>query len=203
MDAVIHHILKTKSIVEYLERKGHQPFKMLSGGRLSYLCPFSDHNESKPSFMVWTNAEYENFHCFGCQRGYSIIHLVATLEGITYRQAVEVLGEGLEVSLGEDVKLQLELLDKKLSGASGRQEIAGKLYTIGTQCRYYLESVDYAESEVVLVDGFFSELDKSVLNLEFDALDSYTEHLSGILRQRREKYEALSRENQRAELEKE
>lgn len=202
MDATIYQILKTKSIVEYLERKGHQPFKMLSGGRLSYLCPFPDHNETKPSFMVWTNAEFENFHCFGCQRGYSIIHLVAGLDNIPYRKAVEILSEGVEVSLEEDVKLELELLDKRLSKSDTKLEIAQKLYAIGTQCRYYLEGVEYAESEVELVDGFFRELDQCLLDLDFDAVDVCFNYLRDVLCKRRDKFEML-REAKRKELESE
>ena len=52
-----------------MEKKGHFPVKNLTGGRLSYLCPLPWHAESKPSFVVWTNSEYENFYCFGCFPG--------------------------------------------------------------------------------------------------------------------------------------
>ncbi len=194
MDSLVYHILKKKPIVEYLERKGHRPVKMLSGGRLSYLCPFPDHRETKPSFMVWTDSEFENFHCFGCQRGYSIIHIVAGLEGISYKQAVQTLSDGVEVSLEEDVRLQLEFLDKKLSSENERASIAEKLLAIGTRCRYYLESVDYKDSEVGIVDRFYEELDRLVLDLDFDAVDECFENLSPILRLRRDKFECISRD---------
>ena len=68
LQSVIEHILKKKSIVEYLEKKGYQPFKQLTGGKLSYLCPLPGHTETRPSFFVWTNSEFENFYCFGCLR---------------------------------------------------------------------------------------------------------------------------------------
>lgn len=200
MDSTIYQILKNKPIVAYLERKGHQPVKMLSGGRLSYLCPFPDHNETKPSFMVWTNAEFENFHCFGCQRGYSIIHLVAGLENIPYRKAVELLSEGVEVSLSEDVKIELELLDKRLSKTDTKFETAQKLYAISTQCRCYLEGVGYDEGEVHLMDTFLKEVDHCLLELDFDAIDDCYNHLRDILRLRRDKFEVLRREKMRIQL---
>lgn len=203
MDSLVYHILKKKSIVDYLERKGHKPFKMLSGGRLNYLCPFLDHKESKPSFMVWTNAEFENFHCFGCQRGYSIIHLVAGLEEIPYRQAVEILSDGVEVSLEEDVRLQLELLDKRLLGGETKTAIGDKLLAIGTRCRYYLESVDHATSEVDIVDRFYEQLDQLVLNLDFDEVDECFDNLSPILRLRRDKFENIRRDALRQQLQEE
>jgi DNA primase len=193
MDSLVYQILKTKSIVDYLERKGHKPVRQLSGGRFSYLCPFVDHKETKPSFMVWTNAEFENFHCFGCQRGYSIVHLVAALEEVPYREAVEILGEGLEVSLEEDVRLQIDLLDKRLSHGGSTADMAQKLLTIGTRCRYYLESVDLAESEVTIVDKFYETLDSFILNLNFEAVDACFEILSSILRLRRDKFSRLHR----------
>jgi len=194
MDSLVYQILKTKSIVDYLERKGHRPFKHLSGGRLSYLCPFPDHKESKPSFMVWTNAEFENFHCFGCQRGYSIIHLVAALEEVPYRKAVEILGEGVEVSLEEDVRLQIEFLEKRLSSGDSKADISQKLLTIGTRCRYYLESVDLAGSEVGIVDKFYNEIDSFVRNLDFESIDSCFDQISSILHLRQIKFSKIHKE---------
>lgn len=200
MNSTVYNILKKKSIVSYLERKGHHPFKHLSGGRLSYLCPFSDHNETKPSFMVWTNADFENFHCFGCQRGYSIIHLVAGLENIPYRKAIEILSEGVEVSLSEDVKVELELLDKRLDQSDTKLEMAQKLYTVGTQCRCYLESVEHNKFETDLVDKFFAELDQRLLELDFDAIDSCYNYLRDVLRLRRDKFELLKREEMKLKV---
>ena len=59
-------ICKAKPITDYLTKKGHQPAKRMSGGKISYCCPLPDHKEKKPSFVVYTQGPYQNFYCFGC-----------------------------------------------------------------------------------------------------------------------------------------
>jgi hypothetical protein len=120
---------------------------------------------------------------------------VAALEDIPYRKAVEVLSEGVEVSLEEDVRLQLELLDKKLSQGATKTDIAQTLLALGTRCRYYLESVEYAETEVEIVDKFYETIDNLILDFDFDAITECFMMLSNILRLRRDKFEQIRRAN--------
>jgi hypothetical protein len=192
MESLVYQILRKKLITVYLESKGHRPVKSLSAGRFMYLCPFADHQESKPSFMVWTNSEFENFYCFGCQRHYSIIDLVVGLENISYRGAVTLLGEGVEVSLEEDVKLQIELFGKLIQNDI-KDELAIKLLSISTRARYYLESVNYAKSELDIIDGFYAAVDQAVLDFDFETIDDYHNNLTDILRLRQDKFEQLER----------
>lgn len=189
MSFEIARVLKKKTIVSYLEKKGHRPIRSLSGGRLTYLCPFPDHNESKPSFMVWTNSEFQNFHCFGCQRSYNIVHLVAGLEDIPYRKALELLSEDVEISILADCGVETEQLCKQTEQDMTKLDVAQKLYAIGTMCRYYLECVDYEEQEVKLVDKFNSVIDKYMANLEFDDIDACFLNLNKVIRARKDKFE--------------
>lgn len=66
-----------------------------SGAHWKACCPF--HNEKTPSFMV--NEERQMFHCFGCGKGGDMFTFVEEIEGIGFREALELLAEraGVEV----------------------------------------------------------------------------------------------------------
>lgn len=66
-----------------------------SGAHWKACCPF--HNEKTPSFMV--NEERQMFHCFGCGKGGDVFSFVEEIEGIGFREALELLAEkaGVEV----------------------------------------------------------------------------------------------------------
>ena len=193
-------ILKKKTIVDYLERKGHHPVKHSSNGRLFYLCPFPDHKETKPSFVVWTNAEFENFRCFGCLRCYHIVHLVAALEGISYREAIKVLSAGMEVSLAEDVELELELIDKMYAKSPERQ-LSENMLSISSLCRSYLLGVKNDPTECQAFDKFFSVLDTAVRDVDFEVIEDALVCLPRILRLRKAKYKAACLQKMRQEFE--
>jgi DNA primase len=193
--SVIDQVCSKKSIIGYLEEKGHKPFKVLTGGKFAYLCPFPDHNETKPSFIVWTNSEHENFHCFGCQRGFSIVHLVAGLESISFKDALERLCEGLEVSL-EDSVMYSTALSAKAANEKDTQlgYIADRLTVISSLCRTYLESVDNDPNEQCIIDRLYRQVDSELANFELDKIDDTAAYLPEILQRRREKFEQLKLE---------
>lgn len=66
-----------------------------AGSHWKACCPF--HNEKTPSFMV--SDERQMFHCFGCGKGGDMFTFVEEIEGIGFREALELLAEraGVEV----------------------------------------------------------------------------------------------------------
>lgn len=193
-------ILKKKTITDYLERKGHHPVKHSSNGRLFYLCPFPDHKEKKPSFVVWTNADFENFRCFGCLRCYHIVHLVSALENISYREAVKILSEGMEVSLAEDIQLELELIDK-IYGKTPERQLSENMMSISSLCLNYLAGVNNDPAECLVFDKFFAVLDAAVRDVEFEVIENALVYLPRVLRLRKAKYKAAQLAKQRQEFE--
>ena len=161
--SLVYHILKKKSIVDYLEHKGHQPVKVLSGGKLSYLCPFADHKEKKPSFIVWTNADYENFRCFGCLRNYNIINLVSELEGISYKDAISRLSEDMEINIREDISLELDLIRKSYDDRLFEAGLSESLLSLSSLGHAYLKSVDMDETEQGIMNKLWCEIDRAVI----------------------------------------
>lgn len=196
MQSLIENILKKKSIVEYLEKRDIRPIKRLSGGKLSYLCPLPDHKESKPSFIVYTNDEYENFYCFGCNRGTTIIQLVAAIEQITVKKAINILSEGAEIT----DEMEIELSENKMYREHTSEEyinLFGNLSTLrilSEICQVYLQNVNYEGHEVKIIDNFWERVDQWILDYDFEQLKDLYVYLPGILRYRRDKYEIFKKE---------
>ncbi|WP_248581161.1 DNA primase [Nocardioides sp. InS609-2] len=65
------------------------------GGSLKGLCPF--HDEKSPSFHVTPARQF--WHCFGCGEGGDVISFLMKIDGVTFVEAVERLGEKYGVQL--------------------------------------------------------------------------------------------------------
>ena len=65
------------------------------GRRSLGLCPF--HKEKTPSFSV--DAENGLFYCFGCHKGGDMIQFVQEVEGVGFKEALEVLARKAGVTL--------------------------------------------------------------------------------------------------------
>ncbi len=88
-------ILKERKITDYLASKGIFP-KREHGGRKMYICPIHQ-GDTFPSMTVFTDAEYENYYCFGCHSGTTILNLVSDMEQVDRRQSFKMLIKGLDI----------------------------------------------------------------------------------------------------------
>ncbi len=66
-----------------------------AGAHYKACCPF--HQERSPSFMV--NEEKNMWHCFGCGKGGDAFAFVMEIEGLDFREALELLAEKAGVEL--------------------------------------------------------------------------------------------------------
>lgn len=74
---------------EYLQ------LKPAGSGSFKTCCPF--HQEKTPSFFV--NRQRQSWHCFGCDKGGDIISFVMDMEGMDFRDALELLAQKAGVQL--------------------------------------------------------------------------------------------------------
>ncbi len=79
------HILNEINIVPFLEGEGFAPKKLGSIYRIQ--CPF--HDDSTPSVSIST--EKNVWHCFGCQKGGSLITFIELLQGISRLKAISYI----------------------------------------------------------------------------------------------------------------
>ena len=93
-DVVLEQLKRDVSVRRLAEAKG-VALKQSGDDNLLGHCPF--HEDKTPSFVV---SEKKNlWHCLGaCRAGGSVIDFVMRAQGVTFRHAVELLREGVDLS---------------------------------------------------------------------------------------------------------
>ncbi|MFN7924457.1 MAG: DNA primase [Bryobacteraceae bacterium] len=104
------------------------------------LCPF--HQEKTPSFNVRGDRQY--FHCFGCQKGGSVIDFVMELEGLTFWEACKQLAERYGIPIPKQRAAESDRETRERAGVYEANEIAQRIFRgallspAGQQAREYL-----------------------------------------------------------------
>lgn len=119
-DELIDEIKNNNDIVDVVSQYVHLK---RSGRNYFGLCPF--HNEKSPSFAV--SPDKQIFHCFGCGVGGNVIHFISKIEGINYRESIELLAERANITLPK-----LESI-----GDNKTQELKDKIYQINKEAAYF------------------------------------------------------------------
>lgn len=91
-EEILEDIRQSNDIVDVIS----QYVRLKRSGRNFFgLCPF--HNEKSPSFSV--SPDKQIFHCFGCGVGGNIFTFISKIEGISFRESIEVLAERANIQL--------------------------------------------------------------------------------------------------------
>jgi DNA primase len=88
-------IQEIKSRVNIVEVIGEYVRLTKAGQNYKGLCPF--HTEKTPSFMV--SPQKNIFHCFGCGKGGNIFSFLMDLKGLSFPDAVSMLGERVGIRI--------------------------------------------------------------------------------------------------------
>ena len=91
-DGLIDEIRNNNDIVDVISQ--YVVLKR-SGRNFFGLCPF--HKEKSPSFSV--SPDKQIFHCFGCGVGGDVFRFVGKIEGLDFREAVEMLADKVGIIL--------------------------------------------------------------------------------------------------------
>ncbi len=101
---------------------GYLTLKPAGSGSFKALCPF--HGERSPSFYV--SKEKQIWHCFGCSKGGDIFSFVMEMEGMSFPEALRMLGEKAGVEIPDYKNRPKE--DKKHDVYKQMHELATKFY---------------------------------------------------------------------------
>ncbi|MBI2634371.1 DNA primase [Candidatus Peregrinibacteria bacterium] len=93
------------------------------GRNLKGLCPF--HSEKTPSFVV--SPEKQICHCFGCNKGGDIFTFIQELEGVNFRESLQILADRAGVKI-DDKKLAKKVDKDEKDIYFEAQEIAAKFF---------------------------------------------------------------------------
>ena len=91
-DELIEEIRSSNDIVDVISK--YVTLKR-SGRNFFGLCPF--HKEKSPSFAV--SPDKQIFHCFGCGAGGNVIHFMSKIEGLDFKDTLELLANRANIEL--------------------------------------------------------------------------------------------------------
>lgn len=91
-DELIEEIRSSNDIVDVISK--YVTLKR-SGKNFFGLCPF--HKEKSPSFAV--SPDKQIFHCFGCGAGGNVIHFISKIEGLDFKDTLELLANRVNIEL--------------------------------------------------------------------------------------------------------
>ena len=131
-DEIVEEVKQSNDIVEVIS----QYIQLKRSGRNFFgLCPF--HNEKSPSFSV--SPDKQIFHCFGCGVGGNVIGFISKIEGIGYKEAIEVLAEKANIVLPTNNRFE----DNK------KEELKAKVYKVNTfAAEYYNKRLYQSQSKI-------------------------------------------------------
>lgn len=120
-DEILDDVKSSNDIVDVIS----QYISLKRSGRNYFgLCPF--HNEKSPSFSV--SPDKQIFHCFGCGVGGNVITFISKIEGLGFKEAIEVLAERANI--------KLPTIDN--STDNKKEELKAKVYKVNSfTAEYY------------------------------------------------------------------
>ena len=156
-------IFKERKITDYLAKKGIFPSRE-HGNRKMYICPVHE-GDSSPSMTVYTDTEYENYYCFGCHSGTTIINLVADMEKVDRRQAFKSLIQGLDIPGGAVVEDILDGYDSFIEAGDygdlvSMAEVEDLSLRISVECYNFLNlQTDFDIEEISFFERVLQKID--------------------------------------------
>ena len=131
-DEILEEVKQSNDIVDTIK----QYINLKRSGRNYFgLCPF--HNEKSPSFSV--SPDKQIFDCFGCGVGGNVSTFISKIEGIGFKEAIEVLAERANIVLPTD--------ESKID--SKKEELKAKVYKVNTFAAEYYHKKIYEPSSKI------------------------------------------------------
>ncbi len=177
----IEQIEKNHKINDYLSLRGIHP-RRDSEGKQVYNCPLPGHsNDNTPSFYVYDKGDREDYFCYGCKSGGSIVQLVAGMEQISLKDAISKLSLGLDIDMSDVIDHVVREMISVTGGEDNSAEtVLQMVMYISTVCHDYLSRTKFEPSEVetcdklhLFCDNLMKSRDRKSLQEIIDLLPSH------------------------------
>jgi DNA primase len=170
----IEQILENRKIINYLEDRGIFA-KRNTGDKSTFCCPVHS-GDNDPSFVVYLNSEYENYYCYGCHSGGSIINLVSDMEKISVRAAISKLAIGLDIKSVDILDAVIDQL-KKINIIKDNFAVEALFLQINRSCYDFLKTMDFDSEEVIFFEEVYKKIDKTAMAKDETTLEGMQEFL--------------------------
>jgi len=171
--ALINEIIIKNKITDYLFSKGIFPSTKVFGNRVKYCCPI--HKENIPSFTVYIGDDnIENYFCYGCKSGSSIITLYSALEGLSFKDTIKKLGQGIDISDEAELDLTIRKMKEYVKNnyvKKDETDIALILLKLGSISYSFLEKFDFDQEVLDFLESLYKRVDELALRNDIETLE--------------------------------
>lgn len=195
----VQQIQSSHKISDYLTARNIHP-RRDSDGKQVYCCPLPGHsNDNTPSFYVYDKIDHEDYHCFGCKSGGSIIQLVSAMENISIRDSISKLSSSLNIDMSDVIDHIVREIIAATGGEDNSAETVLRMVMyISTICHDYLMRVKFEPSEVEICDKLHMMCDNLMKSRDRKSLQEVIDVFPSHLGSRYEKW-AERKENEERE----
>lgn len=192
MNYAVQEIIKKRKITEYLRSKHILPIGSETNGRFRYKCPLHE-GDNTPSFIVYTNSDFQNFFCYGCKAKYHIIHLYRELEKISIEEAIKRLSDGLSLNLDSEMDFIIKDLENDYSVSNLFTPIDLSL-VMSRQLYDYTKQVDKDTAICNKIECLYEAIDNSLLDCDINKLNEAYKYLPDVIAYGKQKYSSEKEE---------
>lgn len=101
---IIDQVKTNIKISKFLEKRNVYPIRQYADKKI-YNCPIHK-KDNTPSFYVYTKSSGDDFYCYGCKKGGSVISLKSYLDDEKYGKSLINFCNELKISYNSSLKLE-------------------------------------------------------------------------------------------------
>jgi len=192
---IFEEIKQKVSLIDELEKTGNS-VRRFSRHMFRSVCPL--HKDTDPSLMVYTDKSYEDFYCYGCGKGGTVIDLVKTYNGFTIKETIDYFKKHYELESDYSEKP----LDDQIGKISKRKILKKCIPNYGVITsnlvrNYYkkIYSTDpkLFEKEYDRVSQYLRKIDESMYNEDLESIKFHRKNLEEYIKISQEKFKNVSK----------
>ena len=150
-----------------------------SGRNFFGLCPF--HKEKSPSFAV--SPDKQIFHCFGCGAGGNVIHFISKIEGLDFKDTLELLANRVNIELPTLDNLEDDKTARLKSKVYEINKIAAEFYHENLYKPASKTAQEYIQNKIIdLAKEMIIGTEKTISQISYELGFQYSQHFNRIFK---------------------